>query len=304
MRKALYALTAAGLSLLLLAGCADSGGQTPQTAYQVYYLSGADGGGTAVAPQTCYVPAEQEPVPALLDLLLREPYENGQSSPFPQGAELRDWTLEDGTLTLDFSEPYGGLSGIDLILANACLTLTLCQAEGVEAVRVTVEGETLPFQTADALRPEDLLLSGTEEEPVYYTATLWFPRTSGEGLGVEYRQMMLIEGDSLVSVVFHAWLAGPASDSLAGPELQDGFLISGVTEGEVCYLDLSEEFWPLLSGTEDQVRLRLYSLVNTMASNLEGVSAVQLRVQGESPGRCAGLDLSVPLEADPSLEKS
>src|SRR5699024_5504168 len=100
-----------------------------------------------------------------------------------------------------FSEPYGGLSGIDLTLANYCLTLTLCQVEDVDAVQVTVEGETLPFQTTTQLRPEDVILSGSEEQPIYYTAALWFPRTSGEGLGLEYRQMMLVEGDSLISGV-------------------------------------------------------------------------------------------------------
>lgn len=304
MRQTFRAMTAALLSALLLAGCAGPEGQTPQAEYQVYYLASEDNGSAAVSAQTCRVEEGEETIQILLDLLLQEPYESGQRSPFPQGTELRSWALEDGVLTLDFSEPYGGISGIDLTLANSCLTLTLCQVEGVEAVRVTVEGETLPFQQADALRLSDLLLSGAEEEPVYYTATLWFPRNSGEGLGVEYRQMILIEGDSLVGVVFNAWLAGPVSESLAGPGIPDCFLISGVVEGEICYLDLSERFSDLLSGPEAEVRLRLYSLVNTIASNLEGVSAVQLRVQGETLGRCAGLDLNLPLEADPSLEKS
>lgn len=304
MRQRLRILTAAGLSALLLVGCAASGEKQGQTEYEVYFLSGEDANGAAVSAQTCRVEEGEETIQVLLDQLLAGPYESGQYSPFPQGTELRSWTLEDGVLTLDFSEPYGGISGVDLTLANSCLTLTLCQVEPVEAVRVTVEGETLPFQNADALRPADLLLSGAEEEPVYYTATLWFPRTTGEGLGVEYRQMMLIEGDSLVNMVFNAWLAGPVSESLAGPGVQDCFLLSGVAEGEVCYLDLSERFMDLLQGTESEVRLRLYSLVNTMASNLEGVSAVQLRVQGESLGSQAGLDLNLPLEADPTLEKS
>ena len=41
-----------------------------------------------------------------------------------------------------------------------------------------------------------------------------------------------------------------------------------------------------------------------MSSNLDGVSAVQIRVEGQNLGMQAGINLSEPLEADASLEKS
>ena len=299
------ALTAAGLSAaLLLSGCVLVRSADDSHNYQVYYRSAEDADGAAVAAETYAVPDGQAVVPALLDLLLQQPYESSQSSPFPEGTELRSWSLQNGVLSLDFSEPYGGLSGIDLTLANYCLTLTLCQVEDVDAVQVTVEGETLPFQTTTQLRPEDVILSGSEEQPIYYTAALWFPRTSGEGLGLEYRQMMLVEGDSLISGVFGALLAGPLSESLGQALPPDTYLISGVAENGICYLDLSQECMALFSGTDAQIKLCLYSLVNTMSSNLDGVSAVQIRVEGQNLGMQAGINLSEPLEADASLEKS
>lgn len=299
------ALTAAGLSAaLLLSGCVLVRSADDSHNYQVYYRSAEDADGAAVAAETYAVPDGQAVVPALLDLLLQQPYVSSQSSPFPEGTELRSWSLQNGVLSLDFSEPYGGLSGIDLTLANYCLTLTLCQVEDVDAVQVTVEGETLPFQTTTQLRPEDVILSGSEEQPIYYTAALWFPRTSGEGLGLEYRQMMLVEGDSLISGVFGALLAGPLSESLGQALPPDTYLISGVAENGICYLDLSQEFMALFSGTDAQIKLCLYSLVNTMSSNLDGVSAVQIRVEGQNLGMQAGINLSEPLEADASLKKS
>lgn len=299
-------LTAAGLSAaLLLGGCGPLSQQPDNTTdYQVYYRSSEDANGAAVDTEICTIPDDANTVSVLLDRLLQQPYESGQSSPFPDGTEVRSWSLENGVLSLDFSEQYGGLSGIDLTLANYCLALTLCQVDSVEAVQVTVEGETLPFQTTSQLRTEDVILSGAEEQPIYFTATLWFPRTSGEGLGLEYRQMMLVEGDSLVSGVFGALLTGPLSESLGEALPADTYLISGVTEGEVCYLDLSQEFWQLFSRTSEEMKLCVYSIVNTMASNLDGVSRVQFRVEGKSLGMQGGINFNDPLAADPSLEKS
>lgn len=73
--------------------------------------------------------------------------------------------MEDGCLHLDLSEQYGGLTGIDLTIADACLTLTFCQVEGVEAVYVTVEGSEIPYRPIQRLTLEDVLLSTGQESP-------------------------------------------------------------------------------------------------------------------------------------------
>ena len=74
--------------------------------------------------------------------------------------------VEEGRLHLDLSEQYGGLSGVDLTVADACLTLTLCQVEGVESVYVTVEGREIPYRRVQQLGPDGLLLTdGTDVPP-------------------------------------------------------------------------------------------------------------------------------------------
>ena len=78
---------------------------------------------------------------------------------------LLNWDLEEGCLHVDLSEQYGSLTGIDLTVADACLTLTLCQVEGVESVYVTVEGDEIPYRPIQQLTPSDLLLSNGQEDP-------------------------------------------------------------------------------------------------------------------------------------------
>ena len=88
-----------------------------------------------------------------------------RASPVPDGVRLLDWELEEGCLHLDLSEQYGSLTGVDLTVADACLTLTLCQVEGVESVYVTVEGNEIPYRSIQQLTLEDVLLSTGQESP-------------------------------------------------------------------------------------------------------------------------------------------
>ena len=106
------------------------------------------------------------PIPALVDALLSPPETQGLATPFPEGVRLLSWEVEEGRLHLDLSEQYGGLSGVDLTVADACLTLTLCQVEGVESVYVTVEGREIPYRRVQQLGPDGLLLTdGTDVPP-------------------------------------------------------------------------------------------------------------------------------------------
>lgn len=49
-------------------------------------------------------------------------------------------------MSVDLSEAYSGLAGVELSLADGCIVLTLCQLEGVEEVYITVEGRPRPFR--------------------------------------------------------------------------------------------------------------------------------------------------------------
>lgn len=161
-------LTVALTGLLLgLCGCAHSYGEGQDAgAYRVYYSAlGDQYASMAVGHEVWELPEGTQPVPGLLRALFHGPEAQGLSSPFPDGVRLLDWELEEGCLHLDLSEQYGSLTGVDLTVADACLTLTLCQVEGVESVYVTVEGNEIPYRSIQQLTLEDVLLSTGQESP-------------------------------------------------------------------------------------------------------------------------------------------
>ena len=143
MRRRIAAL---GCLLALAAGGCAPRPEEPEGGYCVYYSALSDR--FAPLPLDCepFEGSGGDPIPALVDALLSPPETQGLTSPFPEGVRLLSWEVEEGRLHLDLSEQYGGLSGVDLTVADACLTLTLCQVEGVESVYVTVEGREIPYR--------------------------------------------------------------------------------------------------------------------------------------------------------------
>ena len=103
-----------------------------------------------------------------LALLLAGPTQGGLVSPFPQGLSLQSWELEDGLLTLNFSEQYGGLADISLTLADYCLVLTLSQVEGVDTVQIQSAGHTYHSRSHQTMKADEVLTDQSLPEEVLH----------------------------------------------------------------------------------------------------------------------------------------
>lgn len=287
--------------LLLLTGCGverfavNEEGQL----YSVYFIS-ATLESSALKSQELRIPDSSAPAEALLNALLSSPSAVGLSSPIPAGTLLRSWSIdEDGVLTVDLSESYGGLSGVSLTLADYCIALTLCQLPNVEAVSITVEGAPIAFRAHQLLRPTDVILSGSEDAPVYYSASLYFPQDKN-GLSVERRDLLITENVSLSATLLSALMAGPTEAGLSFPFPEDADLLSAYVDSGICYVNFSSQF---KDNAPEDVRdrtLLLYSIVNTLCSQPK-VTAVHLFVDGSSIESYGSIPTHAPLELNPNL---
>lgn len=147
---------------LLLCGCA---GEAQEPGLRIYYPMQGEGGEDFALSSEGWESADPT-VETLVERLLAGPEGEGLSSPFPEGVELLDWRLEEGVLTLNFSEGYSDLTGISLTMANFCCVLTCAELEGVEQVSITVVGQPLPEGSSGPFSPDALLTRGAgENEP-------------------------------------------------------------------------------------------------------------------------------------------
>lgn len=79
----------------------------------------------------------------LISQYLAGPGSDTLTRTFPEGTTLMSLTTANGTADLILSDTFAGLSGMDLTIACACLTLTVLDLTGVSAVRIRTVSELL-----------------------------------------------------------------------------------------------------------------------------------------------------------------
>ena len=284
---------------LLCAGCGERGhGEVETEEYPVCFVTReetAEGGDGGIASKSVVdweyhaLPPGQRALDGLIRTLLAGPEGEGLASPFPRGTSLRGWRQENGVVTLDLSEAYGGLSGVELTLADACIVLTLCRLEDVEAVYLTVDGRPRPFRD-QVLTPADFLLEEGEPGEREVEAALWFP--AGEELGREERTLRLAAGDRIEVALLQELFSGPESGELDRACPEGTVLRSLSLDGDRAVVNLSARF---LEGEE--VPLRLWAVVQTLEGVIPGVR-VRFQVEGLALEEYGGVKLGQGLKVE------
>ena len=281
MKRKRIMLTALALVLLALAGCGVV--QKEQEGLRLYYAASLDThrGGDAIDSVTIdwdELPQGDQVARAesVLALLMGMCQEKGFQSPIPVGTTLRSVTIIGGTACVDFSGSYGQLSGMALTIADYCVALSLTQLDGIYAVRITVNEQELAYRDNDLFLAGDVLLTSMDDVVRTLTARLYFPNSDGD-LTAEERLLTQYEGQSAADVVLSALGDGPSDDDLQ-PLAEKG--LSGMTvrmDNGVCQLNVASASMEEL---EDDTARQLLLCVTQSLQSLEGISSVQLYIDG------------------------
>ena len=278
MRKRWIVLTLCTLVLLVI-GCAVGTAtvrQEPEgTAYQLYFLERTLAEERAIDDTGC---TAEETARLLLEALLRGPKDPLLESPFPKGTSLVSAERVGTELRVDLSAAYGGLSGVELSLADYAITLTLTQLPDVARVRITVLGEELDYRSRQVFLSRDVLLAPKEDVVSTVAVSLYFPVGDGV-LTEEKRTLNLYEGDTQGGAVIRALENGPEAKGLQSA-LPEGFKVRKVwAEEGVCCVSLSSA---LLEGRPDPAALTLaIDALERSLLSLESVEEVRFLVDGE-----------------------
>ena len=281
MKRKRIMLTALALVLLALAGCGAV--QKEQEGLRLYYAASLEThrGGDAIDSVTVdwdALPQGDQVARAesVLALLMGMCQEKGFQSPIPAGTTLRSVTIIGGTACVDFSGSYGQLSGMALTIADYCVALSLTQLEGIYAVRITVNEQELAYRDNDLFLAGDVLLTSMDDVVRTLTARLYFPNSDGD-LEAEEQLLTQYEGQSAADVVLSALGDGPSDDDLQ-PLAEKG--LSGMTvrmDNGVCQLNVASASMEEL---EDDTARQLLLCVTQSLQSLEGISSVQLYIDG------------------------
>ena len=299
MKKLPLFILALLAALVAFASCAKSAQEDEESGYALYFLSDLDasGGGDAIAASSVrFTPDEtmstEDCVRALMELLLAGPDEAALHSPNPEGTALRSLKVSGRRAEIDLSAQYARLSGIDLSLADYCITLTLSQLPNVNAVSITANGSELPYRKTQVLLSADTLLSSRESGLRPITVQLYFLDSETGELRAEQQTLALYEGQTRVNALLEALAQGPEDDSLLSLLPEDFSVISSRIENGVCYLSIPAN----VSLPEDEgTRALLFGSLEKSILSLSGVDEVQILIEGESGvGPAAAMDAPEP----------
>lgn len=216
---------------------------------------------------------------AVVERLMAGPEDESMYSPLPEGVELLGLELRDRTAYVDFSGEIRDLSGVELALADYCLTLSLTALDSVRAVIVTAQGRPLGQQPKQVFYERDVLLSDMGDVLQTVEVSLYFLNADG-ALAAEKRMLSLYEGQTLAEALVAALLEGPESRELlrAVPE---GFAINYVrVDSGVCYLSLPASSLALLPQDGQTQQMILWSLADSLYS-IDSVEEIRLLADGE-----------------------
>ena len=295
MKKVCFAL--ACLFLLSLTACAP---EENTAQYQLYFPEAGESSGMVGRAVGSEDYTGEGTVDALLTALLAGPVKEGLSAAVPGEVHVLGWAMGSGLLRIDLSADYGELTGIDLTLAECCITLTLTQLEEVDKVRITAGGRDVAGRAHTVLSVDHMIFTGAEEEPRQVMVELYFPRSGGRGLGFEIRELTLTEEDDLYAAVAKALLTGPKSTALRSNFPEGLEVLNTRVEDGICYINFSALLLEDAPADLEEQELLLHAVVDTFG-NLEGVDAVQILIEGAVTKNYGNTDTSLPLEPDLAL---
>ena len=103
---------------------------------------------------------------SLLNLYLKGPEDEDLSRTFPKGTTVVSLEVHEETAELVLGDYFSALTGMELSLACACLTLTVCEMTGAESLTVSTETTLLDGSRSMTLWADQILLEDDCKIPI------------------------------------------------------------------------------------------------------------------------------------------
>lgn len=215
--------------------------------------------------------------------LIDGPNTQGLRQTIPEGTAVRGISIKDSVATVDFSKEFKKTNGLEEIVARLSVVNTLAEINGIEKVRLRIEGADLIGPSGMPLgemSPALLDADGNPLSGVVKTVTLYFSDSQAMYVVAEKRDVILAESDSLEKVIFLELMKGPAGKELRATIPKDTRLLSISTKDNICTVNLSSEFVDNSPGGTASEKMTLDSVVNSL-TELDNVKKVQFLIDGK-----------------------
>ncbi len=225
----------------------------------------------------------------------------------PENVTFGKVAVKNEIATVDFSDEFTSLTGVDELLARFSVVRTLCDIPGISNVLITVNSMPLISNSTGnevgMLSKKDIVLDvpvGSQSDSETTVIQLYFANSDLTALKAEPRKVTTADTVSIERTIVNELMKGPASHELTGM-IPSGTKLQNVeTRDGVCYVNFSEDFVSRFAGGTNTGMLIVYSIVNSLCS-LENIESVQILIEGEKGATFGDFIFDEPIEKKMSI---
>ena len=271
--------------LMMCSACAQTEAEIHQIsdAFHIYYLNNEY---NEILPYEYELKAEdaEAMVEECIEQLSNSPKDKTYTAPIVSTIELKEYSLANGQLTMNFSENYLALNFVKEVLIRAAIVKTLVQIPGVDYITFYVEGAPLrdAKDNVVGVMSKDSFVNNLGEQinsMDNYDIVLYYASEDGTELVAEKRNIYAATNISMEKLVLTYLMNQPQKEGLQ-PVIPEGTkLISVATLDGVCFVNFDEKFLDYNYQLTEEVAF--YAIINTLCE-VTGVNKVQISINGET----------------------
>ncbi|MCD8048246.1 MAG: GerMN domain-containing protein [Clostridia bacterium] len=246
-----------------------------------------------------------------MEKIVEGPSSAGSEAVLPEGTRFNSISIQNNTVTVDFSEEFTNCEGIAELLARFSVVSTLCDIPGIDSVLITIEGKSLisnaTGEEIGVLSKSDIVYETDESDPNKSAETtaikLYFANSDATALKCEERRVETQSSISMEKTIMTELLKGPSSSELMSLIPSETKLLSIETNNGVCFVNLSSDFVTKFTGGTNTGLLIVYSIVNSL-TELDGVESVQILIEGETGAEFGDFVFDEPIVKNENIVKN
>ncbi len=289
MKKRLLMLILAMVFILAImmigTGCSKESGnvQGDNDGFIIFYLSPERNEVLAKAYELQAKNPEQM-VDECITQLKKTPDKSKYSAPVATNMSIKEYTVTNGKIDINFGESYLTLSSVEEVLVRAAIVKTLVQIPGIEYVTFNVEGA--PIRDAKnnvvGVMSKDSFVNNLGEQIntiENYEITLYYATADGSALKAVNRSVYASTGMSMEKLVLTYLMQEPEEEDLQCVIPEGTKIISVATLDGVCLVSFDDTFLRYNYKVSEEVAF--YSIINSLCE-IKGVNKVQISVNGNT----------------------
>ena len=280
-KKSYWILMLTAICILAVTGCKKEG----KTAdFHIYYT---DSEGVSLVEKGIKPEGktQKEQIDEILDKIQKNTDDIDYRSPFVKEVKVKEWSVKDGKLIVDFNRNYQKLSATEEILLRAAVVQSVGQISGVDAVLFMIDGESLQDmngQVVGYMQPSDFVKNTGVSLHSYQKETflLYYGNKQGDRLVKEKVSIRYNSSISKEKVLVEQLIKGPSSDNETAVIPAETKVLSVSVKDHICYVNLDKGFLDTTNVMNPE--LPVYAIVNTIIEG-SSIGRVQILIDGKKP---------------------